>query len=283
MHHRNEALEQAIIDSPDDPAPRLVYGDWLQAVGDVRGEWMTLSAAIAANPDDTRLRSAALAFLAGHRRELLGDGAKLVNTSWFGWHTGSRAAIADALLEMFRALPALRRLRLIELRGTDALLARLDLGRFERLDLSHCDLTAAAPLLEAPPGMQILALHTRFSPGDRAKLTARGAIVSTGDSGSFYELTDEGEERSWIAHRVRTEGRAAVRLVPTAGVLLYNLGTIHVHRNRLEEARPLIERLPRHAAPGRSRRGGRRARRAARREGELAHRRDRRARARHAR
>ena len=35
-------LLAAIIEDPDDDAPRLVYADWLQAQGDPRGELMQL-------------------------------------------------------------------------------------------------------------------------------------------------------------------------------------------------------------------------------------------------
>ena len=53
---RDPALEQAIIDAPLDPVPRMVYADWLQAAGDRRGEWMALHAAI---ESDRIARSAA--------------------------------------------------------------------------------------------------------------------------------------------------------------------------------------------------------------------------------
>ena len=43
---RDLALEQAILDAPLDPVPRMVYADWLQAAGDRRGEWMALHSAI---------------------------------------------------------------------------------------------------------------------------------------------------------------------------------------------------------------------------------------------
>ena len=36
----DEAFLQAIIDNPDDDAPRLIYADWLEERGDPRGEFI---------------------------------------------------------------------------------------------------------------------------------------------------------------------------------------------------------------------------------------------------
>ncbi|MBA3540910.1 MAG: TIGR02996 domain-containing protein [Deltaproteobacteria bacterium] len=85
---RELALEAAIIDAPDDPLPRLVYGDWLQAKGEGRGEWIALSAASEAERANVRLRAAAVAFLDKHRGELLGAGAALLPGAWIGWRGG---------------------------------------------------------------------------------------------------------------------------------------------------------------------------------------------------
>jgi uncharacterized protein (TIGR02996 family) len=38
MNH-NDALLQAVLASPDDDTPRLVYADWLEERGDPRGEF----------------------------------------------------------------------------------------------------------------------------------------------------------------------------------------------------------------------------------------------------
>src|SRR3954454_11517744 len=81
-------LEAAIIAAPLEPGPRMVYGDWLQAQGDPRGEWAAMMAAIEAAPRNTRLRSAAVAYLDTHRTALLGEGATVMERAYFGWRGG---------------------------------------------------------------------------------------------------------------------------------------------------------------------------------------------------
>jgi len=85
---RDAALEQAILDAPLDPVPRMVYADWLQAAGDRRGEWMSLHAAIEADPRNVRLRSAAVDFLGANLDLLLGPGKSLLAGGWIGWRAG---------------------------------------------------------------------------------------------------------------------------------------------------------------------------------------------------
>lgn len=71
---RNEDLEIALGREPEDPAPFLVYADWLQAQGDPRGELIALQHGAEARPD---LAAAAEAHLKAHRRHLLGPIARL--------------------------------------------------------------------------------------------------------------------------------------------------------------------------------------------------------------
>ena len=51
---RNAQLETAIIARPGDPARYAVYGDWLQAQGDPRGELVSVQAALASTKDTKR-------------------------------------------------------------------------------------------------------------------------------------------------------------------------------------------------------------------------------------
>jgi uncharacterized protein (TIGR02996 family) len=60
---RNPTLENAILAQPDDAQAFLVYGDWLQSVGDVRGELIALQHA---GKDE-----AAAKLIAKHKAELL--------------------------------------------------------------------------------------------------------------------------------------------------------------------------------------------------------------------
>jgi uncharacterized protein (TIGR02996 family) len=42
----------AILDAPEDEAPRLIYADWLEERGDARGEYLRLDCQLAALPQD---------------------------------------------------------------------------------------------------------------------------------------------------------------------------------------------------------------------------------------
>jgi uncharacterized protein (TIGR02996 family) len=44
------AFERAILDAPEDDAPRLVYADWLEERGDPRGEYLRVETALAKTP-----------------------------------------------------------------------------------------------------------------------------------------------------------------------------------------------------------------------------------------
>ncbi len=43
----DDAFLQAIIERPDDDAPRLIYADWLDERGDPRGEFIRVQCALA--------------------------------------------------------------------------------------------------------------------------------------------------------------------------------------------------------------------------------------------
>lgn len=61
MSAQERDLLAAIVDAPDDDAPRLVYADWLQSRGDPRGEFIQLQCQLAAAPDDERRRAIKIA------------------------------------------------------------------------------------------------------------------------------------------------------------------------------------------------------------------------------
>src|SRR5580704_11727592 len=62
---------QAILDDPDDDAPRLIYADWLEERGDPRGEFIRVQCELAPlGPTDPRrpeLETRETALLAKHR------------------------------------------------------------------------------------------------------------------------------------------------------------------------------------------------------------------------
>lgn len=108
-------LEAAIEQNPDDDASYLVYGDWLQARDDPRGEWIALSAAALQAPDDDKLAQRADRHFKQHASTLIGELGKTKGVT-LGWHLGfvrdARFAIGDAAkpgkgdLDMLRALLA---------------------------------------------------------------------------------------------------------------------------------------------------------------------------------
>ena len=69
----NPELEAAILQNLDDEAAYLVYGDWLQAQGDPRGELITLQAGLRKNgKDKKKLRTAAEKLLEEHAAHFWG-------------------------------------------------------------------------------------------------------------------------------------------------------------------------------------------------------------------
>lgn len=156
---RNLELEAAIARSPDDDAPWLVYGDWLSAQGDPRGELVALQAAGEARQTSEaalrqRLRPRLLGPLAGL--------TKLDETWHLGFLTSLRleadrtaeaaglnvAQVVDAALR----LPSARFLRTLEI----ALPSAHEEGMAERL---HAVLAAHGPR----PLLRSLRLETNTS------------------------------------------------------------------------------------------------------------------------
>jgi len=73
---RDAALEAALLDARDTPAPYLVYGDWLQERGDPRGELIALHHAMQGQVDSSRffsLRQQDRALHLAHDRAWLGS------------------------------------------------------------------------------------------------------------------------------------------------------------------------------------------------------------------
>jgi uncharacterized protein (TIGR02996 family) len=121
-----DVLVEQLLESPDDPAPYLVYGDWLQAHGDPRGQLIAAQAA----PGSPDLAIVEARLLEEHRGALLGAAAELepppaiewslgfwraVRLGGFGWN-----ALTSAQVEAVLAAPSARVLRELAL---DAALA----------------------------------------------------------------------------------------------------------------------------------------------------------------
>jgi uncharacterized protein (TIGR02996 family) len=126
---RDAALEQRIVDAPDDDAARMVYGDWLQSRGDPLGDWVALSG------DD--------GYLASHLDELLGAGALL----WPGSHVTWRRGFIDEL-RMQRAVDPARRARALFARPIARFVRRLAIAPMPKLEgVIEAVVAAAPPLL----------------------------------------------------------------------------------------------------------------------------------------
>jgi uncharacterized protein (TIGR02996 family) len=107
---RNPELEEAICEAPADAIePFLVYGDWLEAQGDPRGELVAVQAKRLGDPNDIALRDAEARILDRHRASLIGDlpvgdGATLL---WrLGFIREARIAVNDdfSAVELFLLL-----------------------------------------------------------------------------------------------------------------------------------------------------------------------------------
>src|SRR5262245_64243242 len=52
----DDAFLQAVVENPDDDAPRLMYADWLEERGDPRGEFIRVQVALARSAEDDERR-----------------------------------------------------------------------------------------------------------------------------------------------------------------------------------------------------------------------------------
>jgi uncharacterized protein (TIGR02996 family) len=181
---RNPELEAAILAAPDDPRAYLVYGDWLQAQHDPRGELVALQHAMQGEKEPGRfleLRRAEQAIFKQHAGYLLGALLPELHRCKLEWRLGfihsarltfdGTEAAPEQLLELVLSIPSSRFLQELELAGTlgaaarDALwdrLAALPLLCGLRLTLRRPPLSVEqlAPLLEGrlAPGLRHLGL-----------------------------------------------------------------------------------------------------------------------------
>src|SRR4051795_10357418 len=161
---RQDALLQAILDEPDDDAPRLIYADWLEERGDPRAEFIRAQCALAQLPaDDERrpdLEACEARLLAGHGKGWAGPIRRRARAWTFrrGFVEGIKIG-ADAFLahtaDLFAAAP-IRHVRFVHAAGhIDELAACPYLGRLDSLDL-HANLTLqSAPELPEIPGTNL--------------------------------------------------------------------------------------------------------------------------------
>ncbi len=87
----NADLEAGIVANPDDVSQFLVYGDWLEAKGDPRGELVSVQAALLKKASDKKLKAREKELLERHKRHFLGDVMEIENAAEalrFTWHLG---------------------------------------------------------------------------------------------------------------------------------------------------------------------------------------------------
>jgi uncharacterized protein (TIGR02996 family) len=190
-----DAVMQAIIDSPDHDTPRLDYADWLEENGQgARAEFIRVQIELARGPDDSLWPASQRAELEARERTLLEE----YEQQWLGPHRGllwwkfrrgfieavgvpARTFLREAEV-LFRTTPV-RQVHLQMAEGhTGGLAACHHLGRLNALDLSFSRIGDAGlrELLTSPhlAGLHALGLHeTGIGPSGLQELLARGHLL----------------------------------------------------------------------------------------------------------
>jgi len=84
----DEILVEQIYEDPQDPAPYLVYSDWLQDRGDPRGKLIAAQAARLAGPSSHELTALEARILEDHRDALLGANLGVEPAPAIEWYLG---------------------------------------------------------------------------------------------------------------------------------------------------------------------------------------------------
>lgn len=202
----NEALEAVILEDPLDPDGWLVYGDWLQAAGDPRGELVAVQAKLARDPGNPELMEAQRALFRQHGGWLLeglhaflvprGERGPLFRLSWefgFLW-TANLTIDGHSLSEVVTGLrsllahPSARFLHALAIatppdRGWPAVLEALGGPEGERplriLFLGDSALSSAHPRPAFGPVGDLGVLWKRFP--NLEALALRGGVMQVGD------------------------------------------------------------------------------------------------------
>ena len=108
-----DELIAAIVESPEDDAPRLVYADWLLAAGDRYGELIVASLEYAQRPEDLALKRRVAGLISAHKSAVLG-GLPVSKPAFHRGFVDAAQINAKAFLELgptlFERLPLLREL-----------------------------------------------------------------------------------------------------------------------------------------------------------------------------
>jgi uncharacterized protein (TIGR02996 family) len=163
----DDAFLKAIIDTPEDDTPRLVYADFLDERGDPRGEFIRVQCELARLPDDDprrlELEARERGLLKEHKEEWVGPMLRLLGGSELVAHVefrrgfvwGLTIGASDFLLRaenLFRGTPLQHARICMGPEAISALAASPWLARLTSLSLESCDLQASDihPLADSP-------------------------------------------------------------------------------------------------------------------------------------
>lgn len=120
---QDDAFLQAIMDNPDDDAPRLIYADWLDERDDPRGEFIRVQCRLATMArDDERslpLEQLERRLLEGHQDVWLGTLRPLLARWTFRRGFLDKVAVAPSVYLQHDAIPCPATVRHLEVELTD--------------------------------------------------------------------------------------------------------------------------------------------------------------------
>jgi uncharacterized protein (TIGR02996 family) len=165
MDEREREFRAAILDTPDDIAPRLVFADWLQERGDPRGEWIALDCAPATGDETREMRRRAL--WQHHRAQWFRDDLSTELDRKIEYRNGFVHTVrlnAEQLLPLGKRMAEqpIDTLDVMCIPATMAALAECSvLPRLRRLNLGNRfdDVDATSAVLDAATKIVELALH----------------------------------------------------------------------------------------------------------------------------
>jgi uncharacterized protein (TIGR02996 family) len=115
----NDELAARIAEAPDDVQARIVFGDWLEAAGDPRGELVQIQARRLSHPDDLQLAHREAVFLRRYNSYLLGPLAEYDSTRpTFRFGFIDELEVDPRAFVEAHAHPSLRFLRKLVVRGS---------------------------------------------------------------------------------------------------------------------------------------------------------------------
>jgi uncharacterized protein (TIGR02996 family) len=144
--------------------------------------------------------------------------------------------VVDRIVRVLRAVPAVRELRLLHLAGADEVMDSVAaLPQLARLDVSHSTVTDAGLARLRGRTVEVIALRTYATGG--------GVVSPKVHQSARMDRLDYDHEESggWMMHRIATDGRDGVALMPGIGSVLFSVGTQHSMNDKAALATPLLD------------------------------------------